>query len=133
LKPKVALLSHSNFGNRNSASALKMRSALDIIRQLEPDLEVDGEMQADAALSEVKRKERFTGETFSGSANLLVMPNLDSGNITSNILKVLGCGVTIGPILIGCKLPGHIVNSSISVRGLVNMTVMAVVQNMQRK
>jgi malate dehydrogenase (oxaloacetate-decarboxylating)(NADP+) len=132
LKPRVALLSHSNFGNRNSASALKMRAALNIIQRIEPGLEVDGEMQADSALSEIKRKERFTGQTFSGSANLLVMPNLDSANITSNILKVLGCGVTIGPILMGCKLPGHIVNSSISVRGLVNMTVMAVVQTLQK-
>ncbi len=132
LKPKVAMLSYSNYGNRSSQSAAKMREALKLIQAREPTLEVDGEMQADSALSEIKRRERFTGKTFSGSANLLIMPNLDAANITSNMLKVLGCGVTIGPILMGSQLPGHIVNSSISVRGLVNMTVMAVVHSLQK-
>ncbi len=129
--PKVALLSHSNFGNRDSASAQKMRKALNIIRELDPELEVDGEMQADSAFSEEKRNERFTGSMISGQANLLMMPNLDAASISTNLLKVLRCGVTIGPILTGCHLPGHIVNASITVRGLVNMTVMAVVQNIQ--
>jgi len=131
IKPKVALLSHSNFGNRDSASARKMRDALAIIRQLDPDLEVDGEMQAESALSATKRAERFTGSTLQGTANLLVMPNLDAGNITSNVLQVLGGGVSIGPILMGCQLAGHVVNSSISVRGLVNMTAVAVAQSIQ--
>ncbi|MCK4707696.1 MAG: NADP-dependent malic enzyme, partial [Gammaproteobacteria bacterium] len=131
--PKVALLSHSNFGNRNSDSATKMREALDIIHKLDPDLEVDGEMQADSALSEAKRNERFSSSLLTGKANLLVMPNLDAANITTNMLKALHCGVTIGPILMGCNLPGHIVNSSVTVRGLVNMTVMAVVQSIQSK
>ncbi len=133
IKPRVALLSHSNFGNRDSLSSRKMREALDIIHHLAPDLEVDGEMQADSALSEAKRNESFSGSSLTGQANLLVMPNLDAGNITSNALKMFGGGVTIGPLLIGCKLPGHIVNSSISVRGLVNMTVMAVVQSTQSR
>ena len=133
IKPKVALLSHSNFGNRESASSKKMRAALDLIRRLDPGLEVDGEMQADAALSAIKRGERLSGSTLSGQANLLVMPNLDAGNIATNLLKMLGGGVSIGPILMGCKLHGHVVNSSISVRGLVNMTVMAVVQSLQAK
>lgn len=133
IKPKVALLSHSNFGNRDSESSLKMRQALKLIQKMAPELEVDGEMQIDSALSEVKRNERFSGSSLTGQANLLVMPNLDAGNITSNAIRALGNGVSIGPILIGCKLPGHIVNSSISVRGLVNMTVMAVVQSIQLK
>ena len=128
IKPKVALLSHSNFGDRDSDSSVKMRQARNIILQMAPDLEIDGEMQADSALSEIKRRARFTGETFSGTANLLIMPNLDAGNIAFNMIRVLGDGVAIGPILLGCKLPGHVLNSSISVRGLVNMTAVAVAQ-----
>ena len=131
--PKVALLSHSNFGNRNSASAEKMRSALKLIREMAPDLEVDGEMQADSALSERKRLERFGESNLKGQANLLVMPNLDAGNITTNVLKSLGGGVTIGPILLGCKLPGHIVNNSVTVRRLVNMSSIAVAQTIADK
>jgi len=131
--PKVALLSHSNFGNRDSASSIKMRKALDLIRQLDPELEVDGEMQADSALSQNKRDDKFSGSSLIGQANLLIMPNLDAANITSNLLRVLRCGVSIGPILTGCNLPGHIVNSSVTVRGLINMTVMAVVQSIQIK
>ena len=122
------MLSHSNFGDRESSSALKMREALARIRQIAPDLEVDGEMQADSALSEHKRRQRFSGDSISGSANLLIMPNLDAGNITSRTLKTLDKGVTVGPILLGCHLPGHIVNSSVSVRGLVNMTALAAAQ-----
>jgi len=133
IKPKVALLSHSNFGNRDSTSSTKMRDALELIQHQAPDLEVDGEMQTDSALSEVKRNERFTGSRLTGQANLLVMPNLDAANITSNAIRSMGNVVSIGPILMGCSLPGHIVNSSISVRGLVNMAVMAVVQSMQHK
>ena len=133
ITPKVAFLSHSSFGNRNSDSARKMREALDIIHKLAPELEVDGEMQPDSALSEAKRNEIFPSSTLTGKANLLVMPNLDAASITTNMLKALHCGVTIGPILTGCNLHGHIVNSSISVRGLVNMTVMAVVQSLQDK
>lgn len=132
IKPKLALLSHSNFGNRDSKSAHKMRRALDIINKQAPHLEVDGEMQADAALSELKRNERMPNSTLSGRANLLVMPNLDAGNITTNTLKTLTSGVTIGPMLMGCNLPAHIMTSSVTVRGLINMTVMAVVQSIQR-
>ena len=129
--PKVALLSHSNFGNRNSETAGKMREALRIIKELDPELEVEGEMQADSALNERKRLERFGESALSGQANLLVMPNLDTGNITTNVLKSLGGGVTIGPILMGCKLHGHIVNTSVTVRRLVNMTSVAVAQTIK--
>ncbi len=133
IRPKIALLSHSNFGDRDSESSRKMRKALALIRQQEPELMVDGEMRADSALSEEKRNELFTGSTLAGRANLLIMPNLDAANITSNTVKILGGGVSIGPILLGCHLPGHIVNSSTSVRGLINMSVVAVVQHLQSK
>ncbi|MDJ0833183.1 MAG: NADP-dependent malic enzyme [Gammaproteobacteria bacterium] len=133
IKPKVALLSHSSFGDRYSASALKMREALALIQQQQPELEIDGEMQADYALSEPRRRQLFSGESISGSANLLVMPNLDAGNITSRTIKILGKGVAVGPILLGCNLPGHVVNSSISVRGLVNMSALAAAKWVHRK
>ncbi len=131
MHPRIALLSHSNFGDRDSESSLKMRRARELLLKMAPNLEFDGEMQMDSALSEARRRRRFTGETFSGSANLLVMPNLDAGNIVSNTIKMLGQGVSIGPLLLGCSLPGHIVNSSISVRGLVNMAALAVAQKLQ--
>ena len=105
-----------------------MRLARDLLQAMAPDLDCDGEMQIDSALSEERRQRRFSGQTIQGSANLLVMPNLDAGNITSNALKVLGKGVSIGPILLGCELPAHIVDSSISVRGIINMAALAAVQ-----
>ncbi len=128
IRPKVALLSYSNFGNREGASVEVMQQALQMIRERAPDLEIDGEMQADAALNEIKRRERFPDSTLSGQANLLVMPSLDAGNITANVLKSLGGGITIGPILMGCDLPGHILTPSVTVRGLVNMAAVAVAQ-----
>jgi malate dehydrogenase (oxaloacetate-decarboxylating)(NADP+) len=128
IKPVVALLSHSNFGDHESPSSKKMRRARDLLREMAPDLECDGEMQIDSALSQERRQRRFSGETIQGSANLLVMPNLDAGNITSNALRVLGKGVSIGPILLGCDLPAHIVDSSASVRGIINMTALASAQ-----
>jgi malate dehydrogenase (oxaloacetate-decarboxylating)(NADP+) len=132
VEPRVALVSHSNFGNRDSASSKKMRHALELIREMAPDLNVDGEMQADAALSTVKRNERMPGSTLTGEANLLIMPNLDAGNITSNSLKTLGSGVTIGPLLMGCNLSANIATSSITVRGLVNLTTVTVVQHLNK-
>ena len=131
LKPKVALLSHSNFGNREGKSVRVMQKALERIRECAPELEIDGEMQADAALNELKRLERFPDSTLTGQANLLVMPGLDAGNITANVLKSLGGGITIGPILMGCDLPGHILTPSVTVRGLVNMAAVAVAQQVQ--
>ncbi len=132
VEPRVALVSHSNFGNRDSASSKKMRHALELIREMAPDLNVDGEMQADAALSIVKRNERMPGSTLTGEANLLIMPNLDAGNITSNTLKTLGSGVTIGPLLMGCNLSANIATSSITVRGLVNLTTVTVAQHLNK-
>jgi malate dehydrogenase (oxaloacetate-decarboxylating)(NADP+) len=128
IKPVVALLSHSNFGDRESISSRKMRQARELLKTMAPELECDGEMQVDSALSAERRRRRFDGETISGEANLLVMPNLDAGNIASNAIKVLGKGVSVGPILLGCELPAHIVDSSVSVRGIVNMTALAIAQ-----
>lgn len=127
LEPKVALLSHSNFGTHDTESADKMRQALRILHSRAPRLEVDGEMHADTALAEDIRERVLPGSRLSGRANLLVMPNLDAAHITYSALKVLGGGVSIGPILIGAARPAHVVTNSITVRGLVNMSAMAVV------
>jgi malate dehydrogenase (oxaloacetate-decarboxylating)(NADP+) len=128
LEPKVAFLSRSNFGSHDTAGALKMRAALSILRQRAPDLEADGEMHADAALSEAIRNYSLPGSRLSGQANLLVMPNVEAANIAFNLLKMLGGGVTLGPILLGASKPAHVVTQAISVRGLVNMTALTVAQ-----
>jgi len=128
LTPKVALLSHSNFGSARSASAEKMAQALQIIHARAPELEVDGEMHGDAALSEIIRNRMHPDSRLKGEANLLVMPNLDAANIAYNLLKITGGeGVTIGPILLGAAKPVHILTPTATVRRLVNMTALAVV------
>ena len=127
LKPRVGLLSHSNFGSSNTESAIKMRKALEIIRERDPELEVDGEMQADSALSSIALQRVMSNSTLTEQANLLIMPNIDSANIAFNMAKVLANGLSIGPILMGTDKPGHIVNQSISVRGLINMAALAAV------
>jgi malate dehydrogenase (oxaloacetate-decarboxylating)(NADP+) len=124
--PKVALLSHSDFGSADSPSARKMRQALALLRQRAPALEVEGEMHADAALSEEIRRRIFPNALLNGVANLLIMPNLDAANITFNSLRVLADGQPVGPILLGVNGAAHIVAPSITVRGLINMTAIAV-------
>lgn len=128
IEPKVALLSHSNFGSHDSPSARKMLRALELVRERMPDLEVEGEMHADLALAEELRRTRFPNSRLKNAANLLIMPNQDAANIAFNMLKVLGEGVAIGPILIGAAKSAHIVTPSITVRGLLNMTALAVVR-----
>ncbi|MCG7958434.1 MAG: NADP-dependent malic enzyme [Candidatus Thiodiazotropha taylori] len=128
VEPKVALVSHSNFGSHDSPSAGKMQRVLELVRQRMPDLEIEGEMHADLALSEELRSSRFPNSRLKDSANLLVMPNQDAANIAFNMLKVLGEGIAIGPILIGTAKSAHIVTPSISVRGLLNMTALASVR-----
>ncbi len=128
IEPKVALLSHSNFGSRNSASASKMRKALDLIRAYLPELEVEGEMHADVALCSGTRNSRIPDSRLDGPANLLVMPNQDAANISFNLLKQMGDGIPIGPILVGAAKSAHIVTSSTTVRGLLNMTAIAAVR-----
>lgn len=128
IEPKVALLSHSNFGSHDSISSRKMQQALRIIRKQQPELEVEGEMHPDLALSETLRTLRFPESRLSGKANLLVMPNQDSANIAFNLLKMVGEGIVIGPILVGAARQAHIVTPSITVRGLLNMTALAAVR-----
>ncbi len=129
LTPKVALLSHSNFGSSNAPSALKMRATLALLHERLPDLEVDGEMHGDSALDETARSSVLPGSTLHGSANLLVCPNLDSANIAYNLLKsAAGHNVAIGPILLGCAAPAHILTPAATVRRIVNMTAVTVVE-----
>jgi malate dehydrogenase (oxaloacetate-decarboxylating)(NADP+) len=127
LEPKVALVSHSNFGSRDTPSSLKMREALAILRRIAPALEVDGEMQVDTALSPVVRERILPGSTLKGVANLLIMPSLDAASAAYNLIKAVTGAVTIGPILIGPRLPAHIVNASVTSRGIVNMSAVACV------
>lgn len=124
--PKVALLSRSNFGTSNTPSSIKMRDAVRILGERVPELEVDGEMHADAALSESIRLAVLPSSRLSGQANLLVMPNVDAANIAYNLLKMLGGGVSLGPILIGAAKSVHVLTQSVTVRGLVNMSALAV-------
>ncbi len=126
MTPKVALLSHSNFGSVNTPSSGKMRQALALVRKIAPDLEIEGEMHSDAALSEEIRHQHFKTSKLHGEANLLIMPNLDAANIAFNLLKMeAGGGVTVGPILLGCAKPAHILTPTATVRRIVNMTAVA--------
>ena len=127
ITPKVALVSHSSFGSRDTPSSLKMREALARIRALAPELEVDGEMHADAALAEEVRRRIMPASTLHGAANLLVLPGLDAANIAYNLVKAVTGVVSVGPILIGPCRPAHIVTPSTTTRGIVNMTTVACV------
>ncbi|MDD2811722.1 phosphate acyltransferase, partial [Rhodoferax sp.] len=127
LQPKVAFLSHSNYGSSSRASARKMRAARDLFKAACPDVECDGEMQGDTALSEDIRHATLQDCTLSGSANILICPNLDAANILFNVLKMTGSnGVTVGPILLGAAATAHVLNPSSTVRRVVNMTALAV-------
>ncbi len=125
IEPKMALLSHSNFGSHNNASAQKMREVQQFLMRLAPDLVVEGEMHADAALDQGIRDIIFPKSSLKGAANLLVMPNLDSANIGYNLLKIVGEGVPVGPMLLGMKKPVHVLTNAVKVRGIVNMTAYA--------
>jgi malate dehydrogenase (oxaloacetate-decarboxylating)(NADP+) len=127
LRPKAALLSHSNFGSSNQPSAVKMRQTLDLLRVQAPWLEVDGEMHGDVALDAVARQAIMPNSTLNGSANLLVMPNIDAANIAYNLLKTAAGGnIAIGPVLLGAAQPVHILTASTTVRRIVNMTALTV-------
>ncbi len=127
IDPKVALLSHSNFGSHQDASAAKMRRACEILRERAPELEVDGEMMADTAWDEILRQRIFPNTTLKGRANLLVLPNLDAANIAYNLVRVMTRGVAIGPILMGLDQPAHILTPASSSRRVVNMTAVVAV------
>jgi malate dehydrogenase (oxaloacetate-decarboxylating)(NADP+) len=127
LKPKAALLSHSNFGSSNQPSAIKMREALELLRTTAPWLDVDGEMHGDVALDAAARAMVMPHSTLSGEANLLVLPNIDAANISYNLLKTTAGGnIAIGPVLLGAAQPVHILTASTTVRRIVNMTALTV-------
>ena len=131
IKPKVALISHSTFGSHQDKSSAKMRKALKIIRQRAPDLEVDGEMPADVALSPDYRKVIFPNSRLRGRANLLIMPSLDAAHVAVNLTRVMTNTVSIGPILMGSAKPAHVLSPSATVRRVINMTAIAVVEAQQ--
>ena len=132
LEPKAALLSHSNFGSRDSASALKMRRAAELLRELAPHLQADGEMHGDSALSVELRNRVYPNSALNGEANLLVFPNLDAANIALTTIKSMTDALHVGPILLGTRLPAHILTPSVTSRGVVNMTALSVVEAAQR-
>ncbi len=126
LSPKVALLSHSNFGTSRAASARKMRQAVRLLQEAAPDLELDGEMHATSAMDEALRNTINPLSTLSGAANLLIMPNLDSANIAMELIRSVNSALMIGPILSGSAMPAHIVTPSSTARGIFNMSALAV-------
>jgi len=129
IAPKVALLSHSNFGSSSAPSAVKMREVLALIQKADPTLEVDGEMHGDSALDETIRADAVTSSPLKGDANLLVLPNIDAANISYNLLKTAaGNGIAIGPLLLGVAKPIHILTPAATVRRIVNVTTLAVVE-----
>jgi malate dehydrogenase (oxaloacetate-decarboxylating)(NADP+) len=128
LTPKVALVSHSSFGTGATISARKMQAALRLLRAHAPELEVEGEMQADLAFDEETRLKLFPGSLLKGQANLLIMPTLDAANIALNLFRGVGDGLSVGPILVGAAKPAHILTPTARVRGIVNMSALAVVE-----
>ncbi len=132
IEPKAALLSLSDFGSRDAPSALKMREAADILRKIAPDLQFDGEMHADTAISESLRQRVFPHSKLKGEANLLVFPNLDAANITLTAVKQMMDALHVGPILLGTDKPAHILTPSVTSRGVVNMTALAVAEGAHR-
>jgi malate dehydrogenase (oxaloacetate-decarboxylating)(NADP+) len=127
MTPKIALIATSNFGARNTPAARKMRKALRLLMKESPELEVEGEMQADVALDEALRSRIFPNSRLKGAANLLVMPTLEAANIAFNLVRTLGHGLPVGPILLGVAKPAHITTPSVTARGLVNLAALAVI------
>ncbi|MBB3929676.1 malate dehydrogenase (oxaloacetate-decarboxylating)(NADP+) [Kaistia hirudinis] len=126
--PKAALLSHSNFGSHDTPSSRKMRDAVELLWQRAPELEVDGEMHGDSALSETLRQRAMPKSRLTGEANLLIFPNIDAANITLNVVKVMTDALHVGPILLGAAKPAHILTPSVTSRGVANMTTLAAVE-----
>lgn len=134
LQPKVALLSHSSFGSEDTPTSLKMRQALNLLQASDPDLEVEGEMHGDAALSEEIRNQVFPNSRLKASANLLIMPTLDAANIAFSLLKTAtGDGLTLGPLLLGAAQPVHILTPTATVRRIVNVTALLTVEAQHHK
>lgn len=131
LKPKIAFLSHSDFGSYDSESARKMRRAAELLNRAHPEIEADGEMHGDSALSAASRERVLPHARFEGEANILVTPNLDAGNIAYQLIKIIGDALPVGPILIGPSRPAHILTPSVTARGVINMTAVAAVEAME--
>lgn len=132
MEPRAALLSLSDFGSRDAPSALKMRRAAEILKKVAPDLQCDGEMHADTALSETLRQRVYPHSRLKGEANLLVFPTLDAANITLTAVKQMMDALHVGPILLGTDMPAHILTPSVTSRGVVNMTALAIAEAAQR-
>jgi malate dehydrogenase (oxaloacetate-decarboxylating)(NADP+) len=132
IKPKIAFVSHSDFGNYDTESSCKMRRATALLRQNHPELEADGEMQGDTALSEAARKLVLPHSHLEGVANILIMPNLDTANVAYQMIKALADALPVGPILIGPSRPAHILTPSVTARGILNMTAIAAVEAQER-
>jgi malate dehydrogenase (oxaloacetate-decarboxylating)(NADP+) len=132
LKPKVAFVSHSDFGSFDSDSSRKMRRATALLKQNHPEIEADGEMQGDTALSEAVRELVLPHSKLQGEANILIMPNLDTANVAYQMIRVLADALPVGPILIGPSRPAHILTPSVTARGILNMTAVAAVEAQER-
>jgi malate dehydrogenase (oxaloacetate-decarboxylating)(NADP+) len=128
MDPKVAMVSHSNFGTTNYDSAVKVRKAVESLHAQHPDLEVEGEMHADAAVDDGIRGHILPDAKLKGAANLLIFPNLDAANIAFSLLKAVVHGISVGPMLIGTAAPAHVLTSAVTTRGIVNMSAVAVVE-----
>jgi malate dehydrogenase (oxaloacetate-decarboxylating)(NADP+) len=132
IKPKVAFVSHSDFGSYDTDSSRKMRRATALLREKHPEIEADGEMQGDTALSEAARKLILPHSKLEGEANILIMPNLDTANVAYQMIKALADALPVGPILIGSARPAHILTPSVTARGILNMTAVAAVEAQER-
>jgi malate dehydrogenase (oxaloacetate-decarboxylating)(NADP+) len=131
-KPKVAFVSHSDFGSFDTDSSRKMRRATALLKEKHPEIEADGEMQGDTALSEAARKLILPHSKLEGEANILIMPNLDTANVAYQMIKSLADALPVGPILIGPARPAHILTPSVTARGVLNMTAVAAVEAQER-
>jgi malate dehydrogenase (oxaloacetate-decarboxylating)(NADP+) len=132
IEPKIALVSHSDFGSDDTPSSLKMREAVGILHDLAPDLEMDGEMQADSALSQAMRDLVLPASPLKGDANVLIFPNLDAANVAYQMAKIVADALLVGPILMGCAQPAHILTPSVTARGIVNMTAFSVAEAQEK-
>jgi malate dehydrogenase (oxaloacetate-decarboxylating)(NADP+) len=132
IKPKIAFVSHSDFGSYDTDSSRKMRRAAAVLREKHPEIEADGEMQGDTALSEAARKLVLPHSKLEGVANVMIMPNLDTANVAYQMIKVLADALPVGPILIGPARPAHILTPSVTARGILNMTAVAAVEAQER-
>src|ERR1700739_637684 len=132
IKPKLAVVSHSDFGSYDTESSRKMRRATAIMKQNHPEIEADGEMQGDPAMSQSARKLFLPSSKLEGEANVLIMPTLDTANVAYQMIKVLADALPVGPILIGPARPAHILTPSVTARGILNMTAVAAVEAQER-